>query len=717
MTPRNWLACSLIFADALCAAPRARACAGGDDYGAAERTTFDPAVLDDPSEAALFYDPETASVGSGPCVPCAADEMRDDWRAFLGPTVTPDDWARVLLSATLPEIDGLIRALQGKANPPAGFEESSLLKLGAGPERDRRIAVLYFVGFARRVEPYAAPPPGWGEPRPTPVGDPDALQANGEKAFQRTRIPFLRQRYAFQLLRLRFYRNDWTGVAAFHDQQRAALERPSTSLKWRARHYLAGALAHDGQRAKANLLLARIHAGSPALAPAAALDFRPMEQADWNATLALATSTAERVELWRLVGLKLDALEATRRIFALDPGSKRMALLVVREINRAEVQANEQALVDLEALSRRLADAPTTDRRWIFDLVAGHAAALRGDVTAARPRLERAMKESRGRARPGTLVETQAWASLALALSKKRPDPRTGDELARALGHVPAEFSRRATLEHDVRARLGTAYQAAGLCVEARLFGTEECAAPWSDPRFVEAMIGRVSSASTPFDRFMVEGSGYTPEGLRQELALLHVARGDLEKASRLIRGPKGTGGAEPLRIDPFAIRIHDCMSCDRAAYAQSRWTPASFIARVIELRAQAQRAGEEGAAAALALGNAYYNISPLGNARALFDATHVSVGPNQAEAWYRQAYDRFKVRELKVKAAYLAAKAELGRRLSLAPGAVPGPVDPVDNLPIATDWFPIVKRYTDTAYHREILRACGTYRRWVAGK
>jgi hypothetical protein len=710
MTPPTWLVCSLIFASALAAAPRARACGGGDDYGAAERTTFDPAVIDDPSEAALFYDPDTASVGSGPCAPCAADEMRDDWRAFLGPSVTAEDWKRVLLSATVPELDGLIRALQGKANPPAGFEQSSLLKVGAGPERERRIAALYFVGFARRVEPYAAPPPGWGEARPTPVGDPDALQANGEKALQRTQLPFLRQRYAFQLLRLRFYRNDWKGVAAFYEKQRVVLEAPSQNLKWRARHYLAGALAHDGQRAKANLLLARIHAGSPALAPAAALDFRPMEQADWTATLALATSTAERVELWRLVGLKLDALEATRRILALDPGSKRMALLVVRELNRAEVLGNEKDLVELEALARRLADAPTTDRRWIFDLVAGHAAALRGDVAAARPRLDRATK-----AHPAPLVEAQTWASLALALSKKRPDVRTGDELARAMSFVPADFSRRHTVEHAVRVRLGTAYQAAGLCVEARLFGAEDCVARWSDPRFVEAMIARVSSASTPFERFMVDGSGYKPEGLRQELALLHFARGELDKASRLIRGPKGNGGAEPLRIDPFAIRIHDCMSCDRAAYAQARWTPASFIARVIELRAQAQRPGEEGAAAALTLGNAYYNISPLGNARGLFEGTHVSVGPTQAEAWYKQAYERFQIRELKVKAAYLAAKAELGRRAVLAPGEVPGPVDPVDHLPIATDWFPIVKKFADTAYHREILRACGTYRRWVA--
>ena len=82
MTPRTWLVCSLIFASALAVAPRARACGGGgEDYGAAERTTFDPAVHRRSVRGPrLFYDPQTASVGSGSRTPCAADEMRDDWR-------------------------------------------------------------------------------------------------------------------------------------------------------------------------------------------------------------------------------------------------------------------------------------------------------------------------------------------------------------------------------------------------------------------------------------------------------------------------------------------------------------------------------------------------------------------------------------------------------------------------------------------------------------
>jgi hypothetical protein len=59
-----------------------------------------------------------------------------------------------------------------------------------------------------------------------------------------------------------------------------------------------------------------------------------------------------------------------------------------------------------------------------------------------------------------------------------------------------------------------------------------------------------------------------------------------------------------------------------------------------------------------------------------------------------------------------MAAKSELARRAS-QPGKGT-PIDPADYLPIPTTWYPILKRLADTAYHREILRECGHYRRWA---
>jgi hypothetical protein len=212
----------------------------------------------------------------------------------------------------------------------------------------------------------------------------------------------------------------------------------------------------------------------------------------------------------------------------------------------------------------------------------------------------------------------------------------------------------------------------------------------------------------------MVEGSGYEPRGLYRELALLHFAKGDLEGARRIVQQPNGLGGG-PIGTDPFVIHIRDCYDCDRKAFAGSKWTYVSFIARLIALRGLAQSPTEPGAAAAFELGNAYYNITGVGNFRYFVDGTHVSVDPGQAEAWYKRAYETSRNRELKAKAAYMAAKSELARASSAPSGSNQSrPIDRADYLPIPTTWFPIVKTFADTAYHREILRECGHYRRWA---
>jgi hypothetical protein len=683
------------------------ACSGGDE-GPEERTTFDPAVLGDGAEAALFWDPDTRSIGHGICETCAAAEMQGDWRAFFGPGVPWADWSRILLSATLPDIEALIGAMKTPgARPPRGFEGSAIFRL-AGVSRGHAIAALYFVGFARRVEPFAVGSPSlWDEPkvRPTPAVDSRTLLDAGGKALARAELPFLRQRYAFQLVRLRFYAHDWPGVVTFSQDNHSALESPAPSLKWRAQYYVAGALLKMNQRARANLTLARVHARWPALASVTAQDFQPMQQADWQQTLAQATSVQEKVELWRLVGLKLDALPAMEQIVALDPRSPRLALLAVREINRAE--ATTADLAALERLCGTLADNPVTDRRWLFDLVAGHAAALRGEALEARRRLDRARA-----ARPrDPLVAKQAAASLALALARTcgRPEAKCEDELARDIGQLDAGFSRWNTVRTRVRATLSAGYHARGRCVEAELFGAGACANRWSEPRFVESMIARVSAPSGAFDRFMIEGAQYKRDDLRTELALLQFQRGDFKTARRQFR-EKGVG-ALPLGTDPFVIHILDCHDCDHTAYAKATWTRASFALRMIDLRARAERPGEEGAAAAFELGNGYYNITWFGNARSFLGDTHIKADINEAEKWYRRAFDAFPDREDKAQAAFMAAKSELAR---LIPPASLTQYDPPDRVPVPSTWFPIIREFSDTKYYGEILRECGHYRRWA---
>ena len=79
---------------------------------------------------------------------------------------------------------------------------------------------------------------------------------------------------------------------------------------------------------------------------------------------------------------------------------------------------------------------------------------------------------------------------------------------------------------------------------------------------------------------------------------------------------------------------------------------------------------------------------------------------------WYKRAYELTQNRELKVKAAFMAAKAELGTKLAAMqsqPDYAYGTA-----LPTPTTWFPIVKTLADTKYYQDILRECGNFSHWA---
>jgi len=260
--------------------------------------------------------------------------MLADWRGYLKDAVTEADWQQVLLKATEAELVAIAGALAGRGAPPAGYERSSLWKSAA---RDRLAAAVAVVSLARRIEPYATfeAYDARGNPRPTRP-PPAALLAEALAGQKAAKDPFFAQRYAFLAMRVLFYKRDWTGAIAHFDKNVRVLAGPSADLPWRARYYLAGALAHDQQRARANLELARVHANYPPLSGAAVQDFQPMEEADWRATLKFARDAQERAMLWRLVGVKQDGIVAVREIVKLDPKSNLIPLLLVRELARAE---------------------------------------------------------------------------------------------------------------------------------------------------------------------------------------------------------------------------------------------------------------------------------------------------------------------------------------------------------------------------------------------
>lgn len=714
----------------------AEACAGWEP-SIADMTTFDPSVLGEDTWGGLEYDPFTEGYGGG-CDECMAKAMFDDWQGFLGDAVSPADWQQVLMKASLADVFAIEQRLSGKsAKAPKGFETSSLWT-ASGDGQKKLYRAVEFVELLKRMEPNVTFEMWEQKVRPAdPLVKELAAAQRGQKA---AKEPFLQQRYAFAALRALFYRKEWAKAVQFFDANATALGAPSADLSWRARYYVAGALRKDGRAPRANLELARIHAGYYPLTGLAIMDFRPAEEADWKEALKLATDKRDKVALWRMVGLKHDPLVAAQEILKLDPKSALVPLLVVRELghtesmieatftptpDKAQVAAQKKAYSRIETLALRLADAPGTAKPWVYDLVAGHIAAKRGDLTATRTRMAKAM----ARAPSDKRIASQAKASIAIALvADWKLNPQNETELAALMRDVDPGFGRMSSLKNEVRTKLALAYAAANKIVDAEFLAhtvrddfdgdsmlSQKINAKWQSVPFLKEMIARTDQRTTEFDRFVLQDS-HVKESLQLDLAVRLTLDGDFAGAKAVFE--KTAAKSELLRTDPFVIHPVDCHDCDHEKFGEkAKWTHRNLVERLAELELTAKGGGEAGAQAALAIGNALYNITHHGNARSFTDPTHQSTTDARlAERYYKKVYDSSGNRELKAKAAWLAAKAELGTMIYQEQLA--RPQDFVDAAPMTPKtWFPIFARFSNTKYYKEVLAECGRFSAYVAAR
>lgn len=691
--------------------PEAAAC-GWEESELSELTTFDPSVSGEPGDMSLDYDPATLGVGAR-CEPCEKRALQGDWSGYFAGQVSAADWEPVLLNASVVELNALEASL---ASGPAPAQLRPIFEIAQRqPKARQRISrALGYVKLARAVESVATLSPT--TTTPLAASATQSLQASLRRASAvavANKDAFLVQRYSFLQLRVTFYERRWDDVKRMVASM-PGLKAPSEDIAFRARHYLAGALRRSGDVAGANLELARIYAGSKVLAGRAASDFHPQEDADWQAALKQAGDTQTRALLWHMVGLQSDGLAAAEEIVKLDPTSKLLALLVVRELAKTEAAPNlpdpQKLSLALEKLVVTVAGTPGADRPWLMNLVGGHLAAKRGDVAASRRRLGDALA-----ARPGDQkVRAQARASLALALAHQgKTDRASLTQLAETMLTQDANFPNFNPLNQEVRASMAAAMGRAGRVIDAEFLwpgAGKFPASAWQKPEFLKQMLARTKQTESAFDRFVLQ-STHTRGRLELEMGIYLLLHDQFAAAKPWLAGQAAS--TLELNANPFVTHIKDCVECD-AGSSQSdgkAWTLPALIAELNQLRTRANKTGNEAARASLELGTALYNLTLMGNARSPARETHqATYDTSAALRWYQRAYALAQDRELKAKAAFFAAKAERG---ALIAKDFANPRGGNGDLPIPTTWFPRVKTFADTAYHREVLAECGTYRAW----
>jgi hypothetical protein len=592
-------------------------------------------------------------------------------------------------------------------------------------KKDRLLHALDYLALAKEVEPIATlrTRDNWQQ-QPAPkeyvnIANVKKLIDTADNAAKKS-DRFLAQRYRFQALRLMFYSGQFADAQRYFERYKGIF-REENSPKYRFISTAAGAYYKDKKYGKADYLYSIVFDRFPPLKPSAYISFHPVEDGDWNETLAFAKNEHEREVLWQLLGIYADGVAAIDKIYAMNPKSKLLPLLLVREVNRAEydwtAQRNPAAVGAMRlATIKSIADAGNADKPFLWNLAAGHLLALAGDSKTAEMYLDKASKTM------PDVPELQTQARMSLLFARVRniqaidrsQEPYLAGELPWLRNMARSSNDRAVNLNDWSLADLSGIYLKGGDSIRSLMLRDSYRDDIYRSVAGVDSILAFMRGASTPFDRFLVSNYPYSPGQVQELRGVLFLYAGDFANAVETFR-LAGINVIKDLNADPFTIHIKDCHYCD-AAEPHTHYTKLSFAERMLALSRTAQGQGEAAATASFDLANGYYNMSYYGNGRDIYDTDNHNLGPryanrdaelsfnmNLAEKYYLQALTLTSDREFKARAAFMAAKTEQNRYYN------------GETAPLPHTYFMMLKdSFSNTQYYRDFIRECGTFRKYI---
>ncbi|PZX20347.1 hypothetical protein LX69_00344 [Breznakibacter xylanolyticus] len=670
-----------------------------------------------------------------------------EWQKFFNQQVKPSDISYLLYQASTGEIDTAIFYIKSRNYPlTPRLMLNSLMKY---PNATDAKDFLYYAGYARRCEPYVTYDANqwyYGDSDQSWRTDPSAMQTQiegGLKMMGLVQNDFIRERYLFQVIRLRFMQGDYRGCIDTYMTHKAVIKTGNT-IQYRIIGYLAGAYLRTGHTAKANHLYSVVYDRCQPLRLSAYMSFAPADESDWQETLALARNNREKCVLWQITGVKHDPFRALTEIAAIDPTSDQMDLLLVRLINMAEERflceisdyygqqpvdqgdytlANGKIAPEALQLILKMAQAGNTANPLLWKLAAGYLTLVSGQYDQANawlaqvssaPQASPLMKQQ---ARLLKLVNDIDRATLPDAAFEARITPEL-----KWLHDAPQEGELRSSYAFAwCLYRLAQKHLAAGNAVKAHVLNR------YTNPRFYlesdncDRMLAYMNGQRTDFERFTLSIYPYTQKQIVQHQAVQLFYDNRLADALRKLDQVPGAGAFDLLG-DPFRIRINDCHDCDHAD-TSPLYTQRTFIEKMLEYQTIMTQNPDRVADCSFKLANGFYNATYFGNARYFYQTDLVDWGYfsywtgdfgnmnakildcTQAMKYYHKAMEASKNPEFKAKCCFMAAKCEQNIRY------MRNELGEHEDFRSGKYFRMMKKEFANTDYYNDVIQECKYFR------
>jgi hypothetical protein len=667
-----------------------------------------------------------------------------DWSSYLGNAVSDEaELVALLQNTSSGSIDSAAAFLTGKQKTlPLSTHSLQLLKKG----NKKVTAFITYLSFAKKCEVFAVNnlEYEWDyETKKNKTSNINTNQLNKEllQEFTKTKDPFIKERYWFQLERSYFFNEPpQSAIDLFENNEKAF---PKNDMYYRTMAYAAGAYHKLKNYSKANYYYSKVYDGCAILKTVAHFSFHPQEENDWKATLSLCANNDEKATLWQMLGIFYsDEKRAIQEIYSLNPRSEKLDLLLTRAINIEEQRFSggegssftikkDTINSELYALVTRIAQDGITSQPCMWYMAAGYLDMMSGNLEKATASYKLAEKKLpkeelvQSQLRLLKLINTIAGVSNADSKLEKT----ILADLEWLVNNLAPHDLRSMAALNWIKKTLSNRYSEQKEFIKAVCFSNYD--AFYGDNNNIEAMKRFLSKPDkTPYESIYVKMYPLTVNDLL-EFQAINLTFDD--KLGEAITKLEAIPASETMPGNPFNGRLQDCHDCDHEAAQKIKYTKLSLLKKMKDMEDKI-KAGTEVYTNAMLVANAFYNITYYGNARAFYECKVVGdyyyspfdigselrslpTGMEHATKYYTLALNTAKTDEQKAKCHFMLAKCErnkyyneniynnknyqYGGRSNLA-----------DFL--AWDGFVSLKQYANTQFYKEAIKECGYFRTYT---
>ncbi|UUC46941.1 hypothetical protein [Flavobacterium cerinum] len=607
------------------------ACADGY-FGYDSESSFTPETYVDQSYLPLFYTDEMFyEIGHDEAYSSRFnDDIVAEWDTYLGGKIKKEELTYLIV------------------NDSAHTELANLYDVAFNKKKatfpDRKIDLknkkvkdfLEFMYYAKQIEKHTTISYNYWdyENRSIPQVAPQLIRTMEQK-FEQTRDAFLKNRYWFQTMKACFYSTSRAQTISFFEKTKNLV--PKNTLYYRGLSYVAGIYYKEKNYAKSNYLYALVFDKCPALRVVTAYNFHPQEQTDFEAALKMAQNNDEKVALWAMLGYYTDERAAIEAIYTLNPKSEHMEYLLTRLVNIEEVRLNQETFKSVPeykrtvrtkldkgklALVNKIAGEEKTAKPYLWHIAAGYLNVFNGDYKQADQLFEKA-----GSKAPKSELSDKQLRLLKLINKLSKQTKMNAEAEALLLPDLKWLF-QEVPNTHDYenpfryqkaldwsKQYVASLYKEQKNEVMSELF--------FRDGRFFETVKNQEAmkvflskSNKSEWEQMAVKLYDVNLSDIYQYQGMMSAYANKMDQAITYME--QSEGKKDTLPGNPFNGKIKDCNDCDHVAYQKIKYTRLSFLQKIKEMQDKLAT-GEDVYSNSLLLGNAFYNMTYYGNARAFY--------------------------------------------------------------------------------------------------